>query len=118
MRSQSAKGLGSGSGIGGSRIALGKSAGRRGHISHRLTGLLFFAALAVLLAPEGLSHPPDRETAEERGRIAATCRDAYALARNIGTSVQMLETFYGHTTNRTMATELTKNKGKQKKSFL
>jgi integrase len=42
----------------------------------------------------------------------------YALARNMGTSVQMLETFYGHTTNRVMATELTKNKGKQKKSLL
>jgi hypothetical protein len=37
----------------------------------------------------------------------------YALARNMGTSVQMLEAFYGHTTNRTMATELTKNKGKE-----
>ncbi len=42
----------------------------------------------------------------------------YALARNMGTSVQMLETFYGHTTNRTMATELTKNKGKQTKALL
>jgi integrase len=42
----------------------------------------------------------------------------YALARNMGTSVQMLETFYGHTTNRAMATELTKNKGRQKKSLL
>ena len=42
----------------------------------------------------------------------------YALARNMGTSVQMLETFYGHTTNRTMATELTKNKGKQKRALL
>lgn len=38
----------------------------------------------------------------------------YALARNMGTSVQMLENFYGHTTNRTMATELTKNKSRQK----
>jgi integrase len=42
----------------------------------------------------------------------------YALARNMGTSVQMLEIFYGHTTNRTMATELTKNKGKQNKALL
>lgn len=40
----------------------------------------------------------------------------YALARNMGTSVQMLETFYGHTINRTMATELTKNKPKRKKA--
>jgi hypothetical protein len=42
----------------------------------------------------------------------------YALARYMGTPVQMLETFYGHTTNRAMATELTKNKGKQKKTLL
>jgi integrase len=42
----------------------------------------------------------------------------YGLARNMGTSLQMRETFYGHTTNRTMATELTKNKGKQKKAVL
>ena len=42
----------------------------------------------------------------------------YALARNMGTSAQMIEAFYGHTTNRTMATELTKNKGKQKKAPL
>jgi hypothetical protein len=40
------------------------------------------------------------------------------LPRNMDTSVQMLETFYGHTTNRAMATELTKNKGRQKKSLL
>ena len=44
--------------------------------------------------------------------------NAYALARNMGTSVQMLEKFYGHTTNRTMATELTKSKAKQKKAML
>lgn len=35
-----------------------------------------------------------------------------------GTSVQMLETSYGHTTNQTMATEVTKNKGRQKKALL
>jgi len=42
----------------------------------------------------------------------------YALARNMGTSVQMLESFNGRTTNRTMATELTKSNGKQKKALL
>jgi integrase len=39
----------------------------------------------------------------------------YALSRNMGISVQMLVTFYGRTTNPTMATELKKNKGKQRK---
>ena len=29
----------------------------------------------------------------------------------------MLENFYGHTSNRAMATELSKNKGRQKKSL-
>ena len=32
----------------------------------------------------------------------------YVLARNMGTSVKMLEQFYGHTSNRAMASELTK----------
>ena len=32
----------------------------------------------------------------------------YVLARNMGTSVKMLENFYGHTSNRAMASELTK----------
>jgi hypothetical protein len=49
-------------------------------------------------------------------RMTLACRGL--LARNMGTSVQMLETFYGHTTNRAMTTELTKNKGRQKKSLL
>lgn len=34
----------------------------------------------------------------------------YVLARNMGTSVKMLENFYGHTSNRAMALELTKTK--------
>jgi integrase len=33
----------------------------------------------------------------------------YVLARNMGTSVKMLENFYGHTSNRAMAEELTKH---------
>ena len=32
---------------------------------------------------------------------------------NVGTSVQMLETFYGHTSNRAMATKLTENKAEE-----
>ena len=41
----------------------------------------------------------------------------YVLARNMGTSVKMLESFYGHTSNRAMATELTKNRNKQRKQL-
>jgi len=32
----------------------------------------------------------------------------YVLAKNMGTSVKMLEQFYGHTSNRAMAVELMK----------
>ena len=34
----------------------------------------------------------------------------FTLARNMGTSTRMLETFYGHTSNRAMADELTKTR--------
>ena len=36
----------------------------------------------------------------------------FTLARNMGTSVKMLESFYGHTSNRAMASELTKTRDK------
>ena len=39
------------------------------------------------------------------------------LARNMGTSVKMLEQFYGHTSNRAMASELTKSRAKEKKTL-
>ena len=39
----------------------------------------------------------------------------YVLARNMGTSVKMLENYYGHTSNRAMADELTKSKVKKPK---
>jgi hypothetical protein len=39
----------------------------------------------------------------------------YVLARNMGTSVKMLENFYGHTSDRAMADELTKMKVKKPK---
>ena len=43
--------------------------------------------------------------------------NAYTLARNMGTSVKMLESFYGHTSNRAMASELTKTRSKQRKQL-
>jgi integrase len=43
--------------------------------------------------------------------------NAYTLARNMGTSVKMLEAFYGHTSNRAMASELTKMRPKQRKQL-
>lgn len=39
----------------------------------------------------------------------------YALAQNMGTSVKMLEAFYGHTTNRSLANELMKTSTQRKK---
>ena len=41
----------------------------------------------------------------------------FVLARNMGTSVKMLEQFYGHTSNRAMADELTKSRAKEKKTL-
>jgi hypothetical protein len=41
----------------------------------------------------------------------------FVLARNMGTSVKMLEQFYGHTSNRAMASELTKSRAKEKKTL-
>jgi integrase len=38
----------------------------------------------------------------------------YVLARNMGTSVKMLEQYYGHTSNRAMADELTKSRAKKR----
>ena len=42
--------------------------------------------------------------------------NAYTLARNMGTSVKMLEAFYGHTSNRAMASELTKTRANRESS--
>jgi integrase len=42
----------------------------------------------------------------------------YTLAKNMGTSVKMLESFYGHTSNRAMATELTKTRSRGRKQLL
>jgi site-specific recombinase XerD len=41
----------------------------------------------------------------------------YVLARNMGTSVKMLEQFYGHMSTRAMASELTKTRAKEKKTL-
>jgi len=43
--------------------------------------------------------------------------NAYALAQNMGTSLKMLEAFYGHTSNRAMASELTKTRKRRAKQF-
>lgn len=43
-------------------------------------------------------------------RAVASIVNPYLLAKNTGTSVKMLENFYGHTTNRTNAAELTKTR--------
>jgi integrase len=43
--------------------------------------------------------------------------NAYGVAQNMGTSVKMIEAFYGHTSNRAMATELTKTRKKQRKQL-
>jgi hypothetical protein len=40
----------------------------------------------------------------------------YVLSRNMGTSVKMLEDYYGHTSNITMSDELTKTKSTTQKS--
>ena len=40
---------------------------------------------------------------------------AHSLASYMGTSVQMLKSFYGHTSNRAMAQELTKTARTSKK---
>jgi integrase len=39
----------------------------------------------------------------------------FTLARNMGTSVKMLESFYGHTSNRAMASEPTKTRSMKRK---
>ena len=41
----------------------------------------------------------------------------FVLARNMGTSVKMLEQFYGHVSTRAMAGELTKSRAKEKKTL-
>jgi len=41
----------------------------------------------------------------------------FVLARNMGTSVKMLEQFYGRMSTRAMAGELTKTRAKDKKTL-
>ena len=62
----------------------------------------------------------DRRTIYSLRHTYATFRlqegvNHYVLARNMGTSVKMLEQYYGHTSNRAMADELTKSKMKKKR---
>lgn len=69
-----------------------------------------FKAAGVLKSAEG-----GNRTAYSIRHTYATRRleegvNPYLLAKNMGTSVKMLENFYGHTTNRTNAAELTKTR--------
>jgi integrase len=61
----------------------------------------------------------DRRTIYSLRHTYATYRlqegvNHYVLARNMGTSVKMLEQYYGHTSNRAMAEELTKHRAKKR----
>lgn len=65
----------------------------------------------------------DRRTIYSLRHTYATFRlqegvNHYVLARNMGTSVKMLEQHYGHTSNRAMADELTKHKEKKREKLL
>ena len=64
----------------------------------------------------------DRRTIYSLRHTYATFRlhegvNHYVLARNMGTSVKMLEQHYGHTSNRAMADELTKHKEKRREKL-
>jgi integrase len=65
----------------------------------------------------------DRRTIYSLRHTYATFRlhegvNHYVLARNMGTSVKMLELHYGHTSNRAMVDELTKHKKKQHEKMM
>jgi integrase len=64
----------------------------------------------------------DRRTIYSLRHTYATFRlqegvNHYVLARNMGTSVKMLEQHYGHTSNRAMADELTKHKDRKREKL-
>ena len=74
----------------------------------------------ITKAGVGVDRNGDKRTIYSLRHTYATFRlqegvNHYVLARNMGTSVKMLENFYGHTSNRAMADELTKTKGKKPK---
>lgn len=65
----------------------------------------------------------DRRTIYSLRHTYATFRlhegvNHYVLARNMGTSVKMLELHYGHTSNRAMADELTKHKERKREKLM
>jgi integrase len=75
-----------------------------------------FRAAGVLKSEDG-----SNRTAYSFRHTYATMRleegvNPYHLAQNMGTSVKMIENFYGHTTNRSMAAELTKRKDRSQSS--
>ena len=72
-------------------------------------------AAGVLKSSDG-----DKRTIYSLRHTYATFRleenvSSYLLAKNMGTSVKMLEQFYGHTVNRSNAAELTKTRGRRGK---
>ena len=81
-----------------------------------------FSALAREAGVE-LDRDGDKRTIYSLRHTYATFRlqegvNHYVLARNMGTSVKMLEQHYGHTSNRAMADELTKHKEKKREKLL
>jgi integrase len=80
-----------------------------------------FAALVKEAGVE-FDRDGDRRTIYSLRHTYATFRlqegvNHYVLARNMGTSVKMLEQHYGHTSNRAMADELTKHKEKKREKL-
>ena len=84
----------------------------------------FKKGFATLVAEAGVEFDREgqRRTIYSLRHTYATFRlqegvNHYVLARNMGTSVKMLEQFYGHTSTRAMADELTKSRAKEKKKL-
>ena len=83
----------------------------------------FAVGFGALLEAAGLRYGNDGETrrtlyslrhAYASLRIQYDQTDIYLLAKNMGTSVEMIEKFYGHTSNLRQAGELTKSSNRAK----
>jgi integrase len=81
----------------------------------------FKKGFSTLISEAGVEYDRDgdRRTIYSLRHTYATYRlqegvNHYVLARNMGTSVKMLEQYYGHTSNRAMADELTKSRAKKR----
>jgi integrase len=84
----------------------------------------FKSGFTALIRDAGVEYDrnKDRRTIYSLRHTYATFRllegvNHYVLARNMGTSVKMLEQHYGHTSNRAMADELTKHKEKRREKL-